>query len=110
MVIEVRSVGSERLEWRGLAVNTKLRKRLAGAGNAKRIRCRFDLDTRFYGTRLSLCFGLALFSLVAIIFMDLPFLAILPLVGFIGLACWGTYIAHQRLQLRQPIIAVGIVG
>ncbi len=91
-------------------MNTKLRKRLAGAANSKRIRCRFDLDTRFYGTRLSLCFGLALLSMLAIVFGDLPFLVMLPLFGFIGLAAWGAYVAHQRLQLRQPIIAVGRRG
>ncbi len=91
-------------------MNTKLRKRLAGVSDTKRIRCRFDLDTRFYGKRLSLCFGLGLFSALAIVFLNLPFFAILSLVAFIGLAGWAAYIAHQRLQLRQPIIAVGRRG
>ena len=91
-------------------MNSKLRRRLSGTETARRIRCRFDLDTRFYGNRLALCFGLAVFSLALALFADLPvpvtalLAAALPITGFVA---WQSY---RRLQMRQPVIAVGRRG
>ena len=91
-------------------MDSKLRRGLSGTETARRIRCRFDLDTRFYGNRSVLCFGLAVFSLALILFADLPMpvtallVAALPITGFVA---WRSY---RRLRMRRPVIAVGRRG
>ena len=91
-------------------MNSKLQNRMSGYGQGKQIRCRFDLDTGLYVTRLLLCSGLGLCSLFAIIFAGLPILAAIPLllsIPLVGAVAWFSY---RQLQLRQPVIAVGRRG
>ena len=87
-----------------------LREETSAAGQTRQVRCRFDLDTRLYVTRLMLCSGLAVCSIIAVLFAELPRVVVLPLllaVPLTGLVAW---LSYRKLQGRQPVIVVGRRG
>jgi len=88
-------------------VNRKLRQRLEDSGRAHRVRCQFDLDRRFYRTRLALAgaIGVVVPGAALLLGGGAAFLAAAFL--FLPVCAAFAYQAYRMLRLEQPVIAIG---
>lgn len=91
-------------------MNRKLRQRLEESARVHRVRCQFDLDTKFYKVRLALSAAVAAVLVgVAALFGANP-LVLLPVLLML-VACGAfAHHAYRMLRLEQPVIAIGKNG
>jgi TPR repeat protein len=93
-----------------MAVNRKLRERLANSGRDHRVRCRFDLDKRLYKQRLILASSAFAGMALAAAFVGRWGVFLVPLLLAMSICLALSVHSYRMLRARQPVIAIGRNG
>jgi TPR repeat protein len=91
-------------------VNRKLRQRLEDSGRTHKVRCQFDLDKKFYQTRLALAVVVGAGATAAALILGGIAAFLLAAVLLLPLCAVVAYHFYRMLQMEQPVIAIGRNG